>query len=95
MKRSDAYRLLSFELEALRQRPFDVLASMLGTVSQKSVSLEGEIIKIELEVCWQDHGHDKLVIKARANGPSCWSLERLEEEIIVARPEEKHTDGPR
>ena len=65
---------------------------MAGTTTHRSVQLESDSVEIELEVYWASPARDKLVLSGTANGPSWWNLERLEERILVAWPEEDATD---
>ena len=94
MDRQTAYVALAEELERQRRLPLGDLVSQVGAPPfVKAVQLGDEIIDIEVRLRWADSRHSTIRIEAVANGPSCWSLERLEEAITVSALDSQSTSG--
>jgi hypothetical protein len=84
MNRSAAYKLLANRLEALRGAGFDALVPRVNQpVACETVRLNGEDVVVETVVSWADQKCCNLRVCATANGPSTWSLERLEESFVI------------
>jgi len=82
--RHDAYRLLSEVLESFRTRPFDEVASLVGTrTSERVFGPSGQEILIDVVV--ERVGANEVRVVATADSPSTFRLERMEEAIIIQR----------
>jgi hypothetical protein len=79
-----AYRCLSQELEWFRRRPLEELVRCIGGPTiERVVRDEAEPLTIEVRIEWADSQRGIIRIRATANGPSWWRLERLEEAVLV------------
>jgi hypothetical protein len=83
MNRGDAYRVLAAEILSLSQQGYDSLASQVGHTTQRQSSVGQELLTIEILVRWDDLKKRTIRIDAMALGPSCWTLERLEESVVI------------
>lgn len=84
MDRFDAYALLSTELEIWRRIPFAGLTELVDLPpSIKSAAVGSEVGELAVLVRWADERRRTIRIKAILYGPSCWTLERFEEAVIV------------
>lgn len=85
MNRADAYAVLSRELRAWQQRPYEQIAAIVGQPPSETIVRVGqEDVTVCVGVQWADERKGTLRVEATAAGPSCWALERLEESIIVS-----------
>jgi hypothetical protein len=87
MDRVEAYRVVGPRVNAMRAESWDALAARVerGMVSEV-VWVGGQALEIETEVSWVGEGERELRVTVRANGPSHWRLERLEESFRVKAP---------
>jgi hypothetical protein len=87
MDRGKAYSVLARELERLRRlsRP-DLVRCIGGPTIERTEWDAAEPLTIEFRVEWADAKAGAIRIRATANGPSCWRLERLEEAVLVHPP---------
>lgn len=84
MHRTEAYSILGEILESWRKKPIEDLVNRIDGVGESlEVSTNNEVIKIEVSFRWVDEKKEQIIVKATANGPSNWTLERLEERILV------------
>jgi hypothetical protein len=87
MHSSEAYSVLSHELSNYSQQEYRVLADLVGQPpTRKELTLDGEIVTVEVCCRWQNESQRAIRIEAIALGPSCWRMERLEESIVVSAP---------
>jgi len=83
MNRDVAYRVLAAELHSLSQQGYDSLVSQVGQTTERSIWVDQEVLIIETTVRWDDLEKRTIGIDARALGPSCWTIERLEESVLI------------
>ena len=87
MDRIKAYSLLVQELERFRSLPHEELVRCIGgPTSEKTVQDEAGLLVIEVRVERVENRAGAIRIRATANGPSWWRLERLEETTVVPPP---------
>ena len=86
MNRGDAYRVLAAEIHTISKQGYESLVSQVGQTTQRSFSVGQELLTIEMLVRWDDLKKRTIRIDAKALGPSCWRLERLEESVVVRPP---------
>jgi hypothetical protein len=87
LNRDKAYSALAQELERFRRRPREDLIQCVGGPTIEKTEWEGaELLTIEIRIEWADVKSGAIRIRATANGPSCWRLERLEETVVVHPP---------
>jgi hypothetical protein len=87
MDRGEAYRLLSAELEQVRQLGHEAPVSMVGQPpAQKVVRLGQEDVTFELPVLWADAKTRTIRIEAAAFGSNWWLTERLTESATIHPP---------
>jgi hypothetical protein len=88
MNRSDAYLVLSRELNAWREIPYGQLVKFIDEpMISRSARIGEDIVAVTVRVRWADAKRRRILIEATADGPSCWRLERLEESILIAPDE--------
>ena len=91
MHRADAYALLSQELARYRELGYDHLTTIVGSPPvTRTVTTGGEAITLEIRLERNDPNGRDIRIRATAYGPSTWRLERLDEELVVQRGEERN-----
>jgi hypothetical protein len=88
MDQMRAYAELAADLDRYRQLPYGELARRVdGPSVERSVDcLEGPLT-IEVRFRWAGSEGSAVQISASAYGPSSWKLERLDEVVIVKRPD--------
>jgi hypothetical protein len=87
MNRMDAYAMLAVELESWRRIRYADLAALIGKQPIATTAMSGsELIDIEVSIHWTNEKQRAIRIHAIAYGPSCWTLERFEEAIVVRAP---------
>jgi hypothetical protein len=87
LDRIKAYSLLVQELERFRRLPHEELIRCIGgPTSEKTVQDEAGLLVIEVRVERVENKAGAIRIRAAANGPSWWRLERLEETTVVPPP---------
>ncbi|MDR3620865.1 MAG: hypothetical protein P4L85_16050 [Paludisphaera borealis] len=87
MDRIQAYSVLAQELERFRRLPYEELVRRIDSpTTEKTVRDEAGPLVIEVRVEWADAKEGPVRIRAIADGPSWWRLERLEESILVSPP---------
>jgi hypothetical protein len=87
LDRIKAYAVLAQELERFRSLPHEELARLIGgPVIEKTVEHEAGPFVVEVRVEWVENREGTVRIRATANGPSWWRLERMEETALVSPP---------
>jgi hypothetical protein len=87
MKRTDAYAILTTELQSLSQLNYSALVKHIGQPpTAKSVTAGLEEISVRVQVSWADSKRRSVRVEATADGPSPWRLERLVESVTVSPP---------
>ena len=84
MNRDRAYVVLTQELERFRRVPREDLIRFIGGAPIETTEWHGmEPVTIEIRVEWADTKEETIRIRATANGPTWWRLDRFEETVLV------------
>jgi hypothetical protein len=87
LDRIKAYSVLTQELERFRSLPHEELIRFIGgPVIEKTLEHEAGPLMVEVRVEWAETREGAVRIRATANGPSWWRLERMEETARVSPP---------
>jgi hypothetical protein len=88
MHRANAYAAVTEELRRWSQMPVaDLLTRVNRPPEVREVTVQREVLMIEVAASWADAKHTSIRIEATANGPSHWRMERLIERVVVPVPE--------
>lgn len=84
MHSGKVYPALARALEYWSGLPKDQLRELVGHKPQiEELSVDGEVIQLEISVTWADAKHDALLVEAVAYGPANWITERISERLRI------------
>ena len=79
-----SYAALVTEMDAWGKQSKELLIAQIGRPAITSlVAIEGQLITIDVVVCWADAKQNRIRIDGVASGSNCLNLERIEERIFI------------
>jgi hypothetical protein len=86
MNEQEAYKLLSAEMAAYRELPYDELVSLIGEVSSRvEMGTDSNPYNVDVRVVWRDQKRGHVLVKGMAGIADCGPHGRIDASFVVQK----------